>query len=202
MKITIETMIGSEGQKYIELLSTLRINTFREYPYLYEGNLDYEKKYVAGYLTSKQSLIAVAKVDEKIAGISTGIPLISESDIVADAKLLFEQNNINPEHYYYYGEIIVLPEYRQQGLTKKLYAAKEKLVKQWGYQSVCFLTVTRPDNHTLQPLDYEPLDPMWKHLQFHKNNLKINYKWPTLQSDGSVIECDNEMEFWCKALAN
>lgn len=200
MGITIEIYVGNESSSYINMVSKLRIDVFREYPYLYEGEEEYERKYIHGYTTDKRAMIAIAKVDNVVAGISTGIPLISESDIVADAKKVFSQANINIGDYYYYGEVIILPQFRGLGIAKMLFSAQDTLIEKWGFKQVCILTVVREHNHPLKPINYKSPDGMWEHLGFFRNKITTNYHWPTIQADNTVRDVTNTLEFWTKHL--
>jgi len=199
-RVEIEILVGENSIGYIETVSKLRIDIFREYPYLYEGDLNYEQQYVKGYTMDKKAMIALARIDGKIAGVSTGIPLISDSEIVVDAKKVFSKDNIDIGDYYYYGEVIVLPEYRGKGITTQLYDAQHELVKEWGYKHVCILTVVREESHPLKPITYRSPDKMWEHLGFFRNNLTVDYHWPTIHADKSVKDVSNKLEFWTKDL--
>ena len=42
MNISVKRFSGTEAQPYLPDLARLRIEVFREFPYLYDGNLDYE----------------------------------------------------------------------------------------------------------------------------------------------------------------
>jgi GNAT superfamily N-acetyltransferase len=173
---------------------------FKEYPYLYEGSLDYEKSYTASYATDEHALLAVAFDDEKIVGISTGIPLNSNALIVKDLKRKFIDAGVDPSTYYYYGEVIILPEYRGQGLTTKLYHIKEVKAQNWGYTAACILTVKRPDNHPLKPAGYRSPDRLWEHLGFRKDpSFEVSYHWETIiDAHGTHKDMENPMEFWRK----
>lgn len=201
MTITVEIHVGKDAAEYIDYVSQLRIDIFKEYPYLYEGELEYEKQYMHGYTTDKKSMIAVAKVNGELAGVSTGIPLISDSEIVADAKNVFAKQNVEVGDYYYYGEVIVLPKFRGHGITTKLYSEQNQLIQEWGFKHVCILTVVREENHSLKPKDYKSPDGMWKHLGFFRNDLTIDYHWPTIHPDKSVKDVNNTLEFWTKNLS-
>lgn len=202
MGLTIDIYVGKDAIEYIDIVSELRIQAFKEYPYLYEGNLDYEREYVHGYAIDGKAMIAVARTDNKIVGISTGIPLVSDSEIVADAKKIFAENGLDVSDYYYYGEVIVLPDFRGRGVTSKLYAEQDNLIKSWGYKHVCILTVMREIDHPLRPANYKSPDKMWEHLGFFRNKLITEYHWPTIQPDMSVEDVKNYLEFWTKDLIN
>ncbi|MCD6047068.1 MAG: hypothetical protein K0S08_715 [Gammaproteobacteria bacterium] len=198
--LRIELFEGKEVTQFIEEVSRLRIEIFKEYPYLYEGDLEYERNYMAAYAKDPHALLAVAFDDKKIVGVSTGIPLNSDSIIVADLKQKFHAIGRDPSLYYYYGEVIILPEYRGQGLTTKLYATKEARAQNWGYEKACILTVKRPDEHPLKPAGYRPTDQLWERLGFHKDpRFEIEFHWETIiDRQGTHKDMLNPMEFWEK----
>ena len=200
MGVTVEIYVGKDSADYIEAVSRLRIQIFKEYPYLYEGELDYERRYMQGYTSDDKAMIAIARVDGILAGVSTGIPLVSDSEIVSDAKKVFSQENIDIGDFYYYGEVIVLPEFRGQGITTKLYSSQNDLIKTWGFKHVCILTVLIYEHHPLKPLTYRSPDGMWQHLGFFRNKLSVDYHWPTIQPDSSVKDVSNTLEFWTMPL--
>lgn len=48
---------GSELSEHLAALALLRITVFREFFYIYDGNLDYEQSYLQTYTRSSNSLI-------------------------------------------------------------------------------------------------------------------------------------------------
>ena len=69
---------GPHIARHIEELGRFRINVFREYPYLYEGTLDYERKYLSRYCKDDESILVLRKDEQGILGACTAIPLKSE----------------------------------------------------------------------------------------------------------------------------
>ena len=47
--VSIQRFVGRQVQPYIQELARLRIEIFRDFPYLYEGDLDYEAQYLQTY---------------------------------------------------------------------------------------------------------------------------------------------------------
>lgn len=200
MNPVIEILFDEEIQNYTDYIAHLRMEAFKPFPYLYAGNLEYERTYIRGYQFAKKAMLATANIDGNIVGISTGIPLNADSEIVSGAKEAFEKENINVEDYYYYGEIIILPEYRGLGLAKKLYEAQDIIVRRWGYRFTSILTVVREADHPLKPQSYQPTDKLWERLGFCWKGLEIAYHWPTIQADRTVKEQKHSLEFWIKNL--
>lgn len=200
MNVTVEILTGKDVQKYIVLLSRLRIDNFKEYPYLYEGSMEYEKQCMQGYMSCPHCAFAIAKVDGKIAGALTGIPLVSDSSIGNDAEKIFKLNNLSPSEYYYYGEIFVLKKFRNLAVAASLFAAQNSKVKGLGYKYAVMLTVVREENHPLKPKKYRSPDQLWTRAGFSRMDLVLNCRWPTIQPDGSVKDINNFLEFWAKKL--
>jgi hypothetical protein len=44
--VVIKTVSGKDFEPYLLRLANLRIKIFREYPYLYDGNIEDEKQYL------------------------------------------------------------------------------------------------------------------------------------------------------------
>ena len=70
---------GADGHQILEDLANLRIDVFREYPYLYEGDLEYEKKYLGRYFSAQQSYVVGVYDQGRMVGATTAI-LLSEED--------------------------------------------------------------------------------------------------------------------------
>ena len=73
--IRIQSFTGSQVEQYIPEVARLRIEVFREFPYLYDGNIEYEAKYLRTYTISPDSVIVIAFDADKVIGASTAVPL-------------------------------------------------------------------------------------------------------------------------------
>jgi len=68
---------GHELNKQLQDLAKLRITVFREYPYLYDGSIEYENKYLNTYAKCKDSVIALVYDNNKLVAATTSLPLSS-----------------------------------------------------------------------------------------------------------------------------
>ena len=73
--IEIHTFNGAEVARHLDAVAALRIEVFRDWPYLYEGDADYERGYLAAYAKSRESLFVLAFDGDEVVGASTGMPL-------------------------------------------------------------------------------------------------------------------------------
>ena len=174
MDFSIKIFYGKELLQWLDFIAQLRLTEFKEFPYLYIGNLDIEKKYLASYATDNRSVFTLAFHNDEIAGVLTGTPFVSDLEPVPGGPEIFKKHGLQPQDFYYYGEFIVIPKYRGHGITRKLFSQQTAYVKSLGYKSLCLMTVDREPKHPLKPKNYINTDPIWEKLGFSKTDMKIN----------------------------
>ncbi len=187
--LQFQTITGSEIQGHLDPIAKLRIDVFREYPYLYEGTLDAEKDYLAMYARSANSLFILVKDEDKVVGAVTGLPL---EELIPEYWDVFRKQQIPTKTIFYLGELVLLKDYRGKGIGERLYAQFETLVKEKGsYQSLTLREILREEQNT-------SLDPFWEKLGFVKHPEWIsNDSWTEV---GDEQETRHSMIFWSKSL--
>lgn len=115
----IKTLSGQAASAHADTLARLRIEVFREWPYLYDGSEAYERNYLTTYFQCPQSLILVAWAGQQIVGASTALPL---ADADPDMQAPFIHAGLSLTEWLYFGESVVLPEYRGLGLGVGFFA--------------------------------------------------------------------------------
>ncbi|MBP6386663.1 MAG: GNAT family N-acetyltransferase [Pseudarcicella sp.] len=180
----------------IEDMAGLRIDIFKEYPYLYDGNLEYEKDYLNTYSQSENAIIIAIFVNGLLAGAITGLPLSEEVD---EFKNAFLNNGLTIDNVFYIGECILLPQYRNMKLSKLLFDELEWLIKRKHiYNTICFSTVERSENHPLKPDDYLNNDLIWQKKSYVKHeNISCTFEWKDIDKNESDAK---KMIFWSKEL--
>lgn len=193
-KISLECVSGISIERYIPDLARLRIEVFREFPYLYAGDIEYEKKYLETYLKSPRSLVVLAKYQDQVVGASTALPLIDEADYVKEA---FTNSGIDINQIFYFGESVLNTNMRGQGIGKSFFDLREKHALSFSeYKITCFCAVQRNSNHPLQPTNYKPLDPFWQSRGYKKNShLQSQFSWMDI---GQTHETLKPMIYWTK----
>jgi len=193
--VNIEILYGKEIENHIDSIAALRLSAFKEYPYLYVGNMEYEKNYLKGYIEEKNATLLQAKVNSELVGVFTGTSLIGNSDIVKDAKSIFEKHGLLPAEYYYSGEMIVLTKHRSLQMAKNLFFLQKKIAKDFGYKKLCALVVERENDHPQKPTDYKSLSSLYERAGFKETDIYLNYHWPTIMLDGTVQEMEHKLKF-------
>jgi GNAT superfamily N-acetyltransferase len=190
VNIEYKKLYSKDIAKYFDELARLRIKIFREFPYLYEGSVEYEREYLQRYIDAKDSLIVLAIVDGKIIGASSCLPLSQEED---DFKKPFNDYDINS--IFYFGESIILPEYRGNKVGHEFFKLREDHAqKTIQLKHTTFCAVNRM-GHRATPENYRPLDEFWNRLGYEKTDLKVYYPWTDI---GENEETKKEMNFWLK----
>ncbi|KAB2896568.1 MAG: GNAT family N-acetyltransferase, partial [Kofleriaceae bacterium] len=107
----VEAFVGAAVARYLPAIAVLRIEIFREWPYLYEGSVDYEAKYLASY-TGPDAMVVIAFDGDEIVGASTAVPVSAHPDAVAPplARAGFELTEV-----FYFGESVLRADRRGLG---------------------------------------------------------------------------------------
>lgn len=194
--LDFQRLSGDALTPYIPDLAQLRIEVFRAFPYLYDGDLDYEKTYLQTYIDAPGSVIILALDGEKVVGASTAIPLAQETDYVK-APFLAHDYDINT--IFYCGESVLLPAYRGQGAGVKFFEEREAHAHELGdFEISTFCAVDRAQNHPMKPAGHVPLDEFWKRRGYKKHpELQTEFSW---QEIGEEEESPKSMTFWLKRL--
>lgn len=186
---------GPQAAEHIDALSNLRIRVFRDFPYLYDGNLDYEKRYLKTYFSCAESFVALCYDGNKIVGASTAIPMQNEEKSFREP---LERAGWETKKICYFGESILLPEYRGKGIGKLFFEAREKYARKMNLSRASFCAVIREENHPMRPKNYRSLEDFWRNQGYKiAKGITTTYSWKDL---GQVKESAKPMQFWVKNL--
>ena len=195
MTLVVKRLTGDDLKARLDDLGRLRIEIFRSWPYLYKGTLDYERQYLPRYSEAKTGTLIVAEDDGKIVGASTALGLDEEDENVQQP---FLDAKMDLGSIFYFGESVLLPAYRGQGIGVRFFEEREAAARGHGYKKAAFCVVVRPDTHPARPKDYAPLDGFWKMRGYKKQpDLIAKFTWRDI---GERDESDKPMVFWMKTL--
>ena len=195
MPLRLKPLHGPALAPHLDALGHLRISVFRDYPYLYDGSLDYERDYLRTYLNSPQSLVVLAFDGDHVVGATTCLPLRDEGPEFQDA---FLKANYDIDTICYFGESILLPQYRGQGIGKAFFTHREAHARSLpNIRLTTFCAVDRPTNHTLRPPNYRPLDTLWTQQGYTKHpELQATFTWKEIHEP---TESPKTLTFWLKS---
>lgn len=196
-----EVYLGTNVLKVVSEVSKFRIFYFKEFPYLYHGNLGYEEAYFREFSVDPLAYVDIVRSSSgELIGIGTGIPLKSSADILKDTETLFSEYGLVPSEYFYVGEIIIGHQFREKGLGRNILRRTENFAIRQGFGKTTFATVVRSPIDPRRPPNYVDPDSLWQAWGYSKSQLMFYYHWPTLMENGHIEDVENEMTFWMKDL--
>lgn len=192
--IRIERRSGEALIPYIPELARLRIQVFRDFPYLYDGDLDYEKKYLQTYIDKPDSVIVLALDGEQVVGASTALPMRDETE---ELQRPFIEHGYDLNDVFYCSESVLDKNYRGLGIGVRFFEEREAHAEALGgFKHITFCCVERPVGHPRRPADYQPLDAFWNKRGYFKHpELRTEYVWKDLDD---AEETAKPMTFWLK----
>ena len=182
----------------IDAIARLRIVVFREWPYLYDGDLDYEREYLGRYAQSPGAICIAAYDGDRMVGASTGMPLADEHGPI---KAPFIAAGFDLGRIYYCAESVLLPEYRGQGAYRRFFEGRENHARRLGgFDTMAFCGVVRPADHPLRPKNDRPLDAIWRRYGYTpRDDLVCHFAWKDIDCETAT---EKPLRFWLKALAD
>jgi GNAT superfamily N-acetyltransferase len=197
MTIRVEPLTGAALVRALPELARLRIAVFRDWPYLYDGTLDYEQNYLDRFGRAQNALIVAAFDADTLVGIATASPMTGHADKFIP---LFAARGLDSDRIFYFGESVLLKEYRGRGIGHAFFDHREAHARaQPGITHATFCGVVRPADHPLRPKDYVPLDAFWTKRGYRSvDGLIGSFDWLDI---GDTAETTKPMQFWLRALS-
>lgn len=194
--IDVRTFIAADVRPHLDAVAALRIAVFRDWPYLYDGDAGYERHYLATYAQSARSLFVLAFDGARVVGASTGIPLADETEAIR-APCIAAGRAVRD--IFYFGESVLLPEYRGRGLGHRFFDEREAHARRLGgFTTTAFCRVERGDDDPRRPADYRPNDAFWRKRGYAPvPGLRCALEWPEVGAAASVTHA---LQFWTRGL--
>lgn len=194
-ELEILAVAGADAAPHLDALARLRIAVFRAWPYIYEGDLDYERDYLAAFAAAPDALLVLALADGKTVGASTAMPFVSAESAI---RAPFEQAGRDTASICYFGESVLDPAYRGRRVGHAFFDVREAHAKALGLREAAFCGVVRPDDHPLKDPAYRPLDAFWRGRGYAPApGLICRLAWKDL---GEREETEKPLQFWTRRL--
>ncbi|SFP78128.1 GNAT family N-acetyltransferase [Tranquillimonas alkanivorans] len=195
MTLTYRTLTGPEVEAALDDLARLRIEVFRDWPYLYDGDLAYERRYMASYRDSANAILVGAFDGDRLVGAATGTPMEDHAD---DFARPLSKAGLSVQTVFYCAESVLFPRYRGQGAGHAFFDAREDHARRLGRTHSAFCAVERPEDHPARPADYAPLDPFWRKRGYEK--VPGGYATFSWKDVGEAEESEKPLQLWVKRL--
>jgi len=196
VSLRVAHLTGEALRAALPRLAALRIRVFRDWPYLYDGSEDYERRYLATYAASPGSVVVGAFEGATAVGAATALPLEHETDNVTAP---FRARGLDPARIFYFGESVLLAEYRGRGIGVAFFAERENHARSGErFTHACFCAVRRAPDDPRRPPGHIPLDAFWRRRGYQPvPGLSCELSWREI---GEARESPKTMQFWMRAL--
>lgn len=195
MSVEVIALTGEALEAALDDVARLRMAVFRDWPYLYDGDLAYERRYLRTYRDSPGAILVGAFEDGRLVGASTGAPMEEHGQEFGAA---FAPTGLKLADIFYCAESVLLPDYRGQGLGHAFFDLREAHARTLGRSHVAFCRVVRPDDHPARPATYRPLDPFWRKRGYEPlPGVMAEYSWRDLGATGESVK---PLQFWMRKL--
>jgi len=193
MNITVRPLTGPQILDGIAALGQLRMTVFAAWPYLYEGDATYEAEYLRAFAGAPDGVLVAAFDDARIVGAATASPMAAQS---AEVRALFEARGTDLADLFYFGESVLLPQYRRQGIGHAFFDHREAQAHRCGARAATFAAVVRPVDHPDRPDDYTPLDPFWRKRGYEPvEGLVGSFAWKDHRDEHETAK---PMQYWLR----
>lgn len=187
---------GKDMVPWLDAVARLRIAVFRDYPYLYDGDLDYEQAYLEAYAKTPDSVLVMVLDGDQVVGASTGLPLASADPVF---HVPFNERDLAIDSVFYCGESVLLPAYRGQGWGHRFFDEREAHARTLpGLRWITFAAVERGEDDPRKPLGYRGNDSFWTGRGYVRQpDMQSRLAWKEL---GRTVESEQTLTFWMRAL--
>lgn len=194
--LTFETLRGAALHPLLPALARLRIEVFREWPYLYEGDAAYEQTYLRAYAEAPGAAVVVCRAGSEVVGAATCEPMTEGH---APVRQAFEAAGLDPAAFCYFGESVLLRPFRGQGAGVRFFTEREAHARALGLRRYAFCAVIRDPADPRRPADHTPLDGFWRRRGYTpRPDLTVTFRWKEI---GAAEETPHALSFWLKDLA-
>lgn len=193
--VEVRILTGAELEAHLDDVARLRIAVFRDWPYLYDGTLEYEREYLKTYRDNVGALLVGAFDAGILVGASTSTFMEDHAEAFATP---LRQIGLPAGSILYGAESVLLPAYRGQGLGHRFFDLREAHARAHGRTHVAFCSVVRPDDHPLRPVSYRTNDAFWRGRGYAPlPGVLAEFSWKDL---GDTGETAKKLQFWMRSL--
>lgn len=195
MGLAVRTLDAGVIARHLNDLAGLRIAVFREWPYLYDGDADYEAEYLAHFAQASDALLVAAFDGETIVGMATASPMAAQSDEIRGPVAAA---GLQVDRIAYFGESVLLPRYRGRGVGHAFFDRREAGMRAAGADTAMFCSVIRPPDHPRRPVNARSHYDFWTGRGYREVSALIcRMTWRDI---GAPQRAPHELQFWSKQL--
>ncbi len=193
--IEVRALRGAELEAALDDVARLRIAVFRDWPYLYDGTLDYERHYLATYRDNPGALLVGAFEQGRLIGASTSTLM---EDHASEFAAPFRDLGLPLTSILYGAESVLLAPYRGIGLGHRFIDQREDHARAMGRSHVAFCSVVRGKDHPARPENARTNDAFWLGRGYAPlPGVLAEFAWKDL---GASAESSKKLQFWMREI--
>lgn len=197
MDLEYLSLRGHMIEDYIEKIALLRLQVLLEFPFLYEGKINFEKDLLKTYSNSANSLVEMALIGDEVVGVTSCIPMSEESD---EMQRMFSNQGYDNKRIFFFGESLIAKEYRSHDIYREFFRRMEEHVidVQPASEYAVFGSIKRSKNHSMYTTEYKGMTDFWSGLGYKEDRkLFLEFKWKDINKKTESLK---KMVFWKKKL--
>lgn len=193
--VEVRALRGPELEANLDGVARLRIAVFRDWPYLYDGTLEYERDYLQTYRDNPGALLVGAFDAGILVGASTSTLM---EDHAQEFAAPFRDFAVPMTSILYGAESVLLPAYRGQGIGHRFFDLREAHAQAMGRSHIAFCSVLRPESHPMRPETYRTNDAFWLGRGYAPlPGIMAEFAWKDV---GDTAESTKPLQFWMRKL--
>lgn len=194
-ELRIERLHGTAIAARLAELARLRIDVFRDWPYLYEGDAGYEAEYLRTYVDAPGSIAVLAFDGARVVGASTGLPMAEQTEAFRQPLC---DAGIDPASVFYCGESVLLPDYRGRGVGHRFFDEREAHARALGgFAFTAFCAVDRALDDPRRPHGHRGNEPFWRRRGYApRPDIRLSLAW----NETGCGETAHTLTFWLRPL--
>lgn len=193
MSLEVRALRGADLEAALDDVARLRIAVFRDWPYLYDGTVEYERQYLQSYRDNPGALLVGAFDLGQLVGASTSTLMEDHAEAFAAP---FKATGIPLTDILYGAESVLLPAYRGRGIGHRFFDLREEHARAMGRKYVAFCSVKRPDDHPLRPASFRTNDAFWRGRGYAPlPGVVAEFAWKDV---GQAEETKKPLQFWMR----
>ncbi|WGL58777.1 hypothetical protein QEJ31_09590 [Pigmentibacter sp. JX0631] len=187
-----------EKKKMLHYFAALRIVYFRDFPYLYVGNFEYELSYLQNYLEDPSSVFITIQKENQILGIAAGGSFANLSSSFGNVAEKFRMQGFEPKKLFYIGEVIVRSTSAGEINGAKLFKKLVHFSLDFHYEGLVFCHENSFSENVSQisKNKNERFKRIFFRSGFNDPNIEIDVSYDSLEDDNSIKEKKHTLKFW------